>query len=166
MESSSRSKRTKVKNVSKQPINQVITSPPLQRRYYEHFENRRVSRSKFLDYDYFAGLGMPFIGFLDQLGLTNMVRYKGVWSPYLIRAFYCSFEYRVRDRVFTAEVRGTKILVTEEKFAEILDIPAPTDDYYCFTDNHNSLSNSIYDKVDVYRVNTGLDDFMIRKSEL
>lgn len=72
------------------------------------------------------------------MGLTELVRYKGVWSPKVIRAFYCSFKYRSRDRVFTAEVRGTNILVDEGKFADVLGIPAPTDAYFRFTDNHNS----------------------------
>lgn len=112
-----------------------------------------------MDWNYFAMLGLPFIGLLDNMGLTDMVRYKGVWSPDIICAFYSSFEYQIREHVFTADIRGTKILVTEQKIAEILGIPAPSEDFCHFTDSHNSLSSSIYGKATVYKVITGMDDF-------
>lgn len=77
----------------------------------------------------------------------------------MIRAFYCSLEYQVRNQVIIAEIRGKQIWITKENFDDILGIPAPTADYYCFTDYHNSLSDSLYGKVVVYQTITGLDDF-------
>lgn len=113
MASTSRSKRERVKNAENQPITRLLPSPDLQQRYSEHFENRKVLGSKFLAWDYFTGLGIKFIDLLQNLRIIEFIRYKGAWSPEVIRAFYCSFKYRSRDRVFTAEIRGTKILVDE-----------------------------------------------------
>lgn len=116
--------------------------------------------SKYLDWNYFAGLSLPFIGYLDNLGLMNMVKYKGHWFPEVIRAFYCSLEYRVRDHVITADIRGKKISITEEKFAYVLGIPMPTVEFLCFTELHNSLNDSFYRKAAVYKTITGQDDFL------
>lgn len=106
MASSSRLKLARVKNASDLPIDILISSPELRHRYHEYFANRRVLGSKYLDWDYFSGLNMSFITSLDNLGLKNMIKYKGHWSPKVIRAFYSSLEYRIRERVILADVRG------------------------------------------------------------
>lgn len=67
---------------------------------------------------------------------------KGHWSPEVIRAFYSSLEYRIRERVILANVRWKKIIINEAKFADVLGLPAPESEFFYFTDHHNSLSDS------------------------
>lgn len=89
---------------------------------------------------------MLFIALLDNLDLSNLMKFKGHLSPKVVKAFYSTLEYRVRDRILLPEVIGKKILLNEAKLADILGIPAPRPEYFCFTDNHNSLSQSFYVK--------------------
>lgn len=58
---------------------------------------------------------MSFISDLDNLGLKNMVKYKGHWSEEVIRACYTNLEYKVRDRTIVSEVRGKKIMIDEKQ---------------------------------------------------
>lgn len=83
---------------------------------------------------------MPFISDLDNLGLKNMVRYKGHWSEEVIRAFYTNLEYKVREKTIVSEVRGKGIAIDEKQFAEILGILPPGPTNFCFNDYHNSKS--------------------------
>lgn len=50
-------------------------------------------------------------------------------------------------------------MVNEAKFADILGILTLASDSYCFTDHHNSLSDSFYGKAVVYKTITGEEDF-------
>lgn len=58
------------------------------------------------------------------------------------------------------DVKGKTILINEAKLANILGIAAPGSDYFCFTDHHNSLSDSFYGKATVYKTITREDDFI------
>lgn len=96
---------------------------------------------------------MSFISDLD-LGLKNMVKFKGHWSEKFIRAFYTNLEYKVRKKTIVSEVRGKRIEINEKQLADILGIPPPAPTDLCFTDYHNSLSPSIYDRDEVYKTIT------------
>lgn len=66
---------------------------------------------------------MPFIALLNNLGLRNMIKYKGHWSPEVIRAFYSSLEYMIREIVLLADVIGKNIIINEAKLSNILGYP-------------------------------------------
>lgn len=51
-------------------------------------------------------------------------------------------------------VRGKKIVLDELIFAKVLGLPPTRCTAHCFTDYHNSLSQSFYGKVDVYKTVT------------
>lgn len=48
-------------------------------------------------------------------------------------------------------VRGKEIILYERKLAEILGIPTPGPDDFCFMDQHNSLISSFYGRAEVYK---------------
>lgn len=113
-----------MKNPSIQPIGDLLITPEHKERYSESFENRRIISSKFLDWVYFVGCrNMPFVDLLNSLGLKKLVSYKGFWCPEVIRAFYTTLEYRIRERKLYVDVRGTKIELSEEVLVEILGLP-------------------------------------------
>lgn len=62
---------------------------------------------------------MLFVDLLNSLGLKRLVSHKGFWCLEVIRAFYTTLEYRIRERTLYAEVRGTKIILTEKILDDI-----------------------------------------------
>lgn len=102
---------------------------------------------------------MPFIDLLDNLSLQIFMNYKGFWSPEIIRAFYTTLEYRIRERKLYAEIRGKRVELTELRLAEIFGIPPPGPEDFCFMDQHNSLSPSFYGKAEVYKTINREEEF-------
>lgn len=155
MASSFSVKHARVKTPTNQPIGVLLESVEHKDRYYQVFENRKIIPSKYLDWDYFVTCSsMTCIDCLNTLGLKRLVSSKGTWSLEVVKAFYTTLEYRVRDRTLIAEIRGKRIEMKEKKFVEILGIPPPSDDDICFTDNHNLLSTAFYDRAEVYKMIT------------
>lgn len=89
---------------------------------------------------------MSFIACLENFGLKNFAKYKGHWSVEVVRAFYTNLEYKVRERKIYSELRGKKIEMDKQIFAEILSLPPPKPTDFFFTNHHNSLSTSFYGK--------------------
>lgn len=160
MASSSNIKHSCVKNPSIQSIGDLLQSPEHKERYSNSFENCRIISSKYLDWIYFVGCQeVPFVDLLNSLGLKRLVSYKGFWCAEVIRAFYTTLEYRIREMTLYIEVRGTKIVLTEEILAEILGLPQPEPTYLCFTDHHNSSSPAFYDRAEIYKVITCAEEY-------
>lgn len=159
MASTSGFKRARVKSSSVQPIGDLLQSSEHKERYSFSFENRRIISSKFLDWTYFVGCrNMLFVDLLNSLGLEKLFSYKGFWCLEVIRAFYTTLEYQNRDRLLCAEVRGTKIVLSEDELANTLGLLQLESTDLCYTDHYNSLTPAFYDQACVYKTITGAEE--------
>ncbi|KOM25323.1 hypothetical protein LR48_Vigan97s001300 [Vigna angularis] len=103
--------------------NDLFSSDEQQEKYAQHFVNREILESKYLEDEYFQGKNFQFYDILHEAGLTEFVCLRRHYHPQLVRVFYSNMS--ISDTgVIRSEVRGVKIRVSPNLFQQLTNLPS------------------------------------------
>ncbi|KOM56268.1 hypothetical protein LR48_Vigan10g216000 [Vigna angularis] len=70
------------------PNNELFSSDEQYEKYVQHFLNREILESKYLEDGYFEGKNIQFYDILAEVGLTEFLSLRRHYHPELVRVFY------------------------------------------------------------------------------
>lgn len=92
---------------------------------------------------------------LTRIDLAQLLNCRVDYSPKIIRAFYSNI--RIENKSIISEVKGTPILIYEERVSQILGLSSP--DGPMFFEIHQSLTTvQRYLKAQAYMTDMGCDE--------